>query len=81
MDIFPNVEMLPEPMGGTRRAQNLDTAIAVARHFLYVQEGSEKDRRLRELAPRFFRETPSGVEMCAASERPQGVVWWRTAGD
>ena len=77
MEIYPNVEMLP-PAATTRAAPNLETAIAMARHFLYVEAGSEKDERLREIAPRFVVETPEGVTMRGASERPQGVVWWRT---
>ncbi len=79
MEIYPNVEMLP-PATGTRTLPNLETAIAVARHFLYVEAGSEKEERLRQIAPRFVVETPEGVAMRGGSERPQGVVWWRTAG-
>jgi SAM-dependent methyltransferase len=78
MEIYPNVEMLPAASGGTRVLPNLETAIAMARHFLYIEAGSEKDKRLREIAPKFVVETPQGVTMRGASERPQGVVWWRT---
>jgi len=76
MEIYPNVEMLP-PATGTRTLPNLETAIAMARHFLYVEAGSEKEQRLRQIAPRFVVETPDGVTMRGGSERPQ-VVWWRT---
>lgn len=76
MDVFPNVEMLP-PAASTRRLPNLETAIAMARHFLYIEAGSDKDQHLREIAPRFVVETPEGVTMRGGSERPQGVVWWR----
>lgn len=79
MDIYPNVEMLPAPMG-TRTLPNLEAAIAFARHFLYIEGGSEKDFRLREVAPKFLVETPEGVTM-RGSERPQGVVWWRVGGE
>ncbi len=78
MEIYPNVEMLP-PATGTRTLPNLETAIAIARHFLYVEAGSEKEQRLRQVAPKYVIETPEGVTM-RGSERPQGVVWWRTAG-
>ena len=79
MGIYPDVAMLP-PAAGTRTLPNLETAIAMARHFLYIEAGSEKEKRLREIAPRYVVETPEGVTMRGASERPQGVVWWR-AGD
>jgi 2-polyprenyl-3-methyl-5-hydroxy-6-metoxy-1,4-benzoquinol methylase len=78
MDIFPNVEMLPVSRGGTRHIPNMETAITMARHFLYIQPGSEKEARLRELAPQFVEETPEGLQMKGASERPLGIVWWRT---
>lgn len=76
MEVYPNVEMLP-PATGTRTLPNLETAIAMARHFLYIEANSEKDRRLREIAPQFVVETPEGITMRGGSERPQGVVWWR----
>jgi 2-polyprenyl-3-methyl-5-hydroxy-6-metoxy-1,4-benzoquinol methylase len=76
MGIYPDVAMLP-PATGTRTLPNLETAIAMARHFLYIEAGSEKEQRLREIAPRFVVETPEGVTMRGASERPQGVVSWR----
>jgi 2-polyprenyl-3-methyl-5-hydroxy-6-metoxy-1,4-benzoquinol methylase len=80
MEIYPNVEMLPPASGaGTRTLPNLETAIAVARHFLYIEAGSEKDNRLREIAPKYVVETPAGVTMRGASERPQGVVWWKAS--
>jgi 2-polyprenyl-3-methyl-5-hydroxy-6-metoxy-1,4-benzoquinol methylase len=79
MGIYPNVQMLDELRGGTRTAPGLEAAIGMARHFLYIQPGSEKERRLREVAPEFVTETPQGVVMKGASERPAGVVWWETA--
>ncbi len=79
MEIYPNVSMFP-PAVGTRTLPNLDATIAVASHFLYIEPGTEKEARLRETAPRFVVETPQGL-MVKGEERPQGVVWWRTAGD
>ena len=79
MGIFPNVEMAP-PGGGPRTMPTRDAALAMARHFLYVAAGSEKDRRLLEIAEDFIVETPKGMAMRNASERPQGVVWWKTGG-
>jgi SAM-dependent methyltransferase len=76
MEIYPDVSMLPAAMG-TRTVPSLEAAIATARNFLYVEEGSEKDRRLREVAAKFVVETPAGLTMRGASERPQGVVSWR----
>ena len=71
--------MLPASIGAaTRYIPNMEVAIAFARHFLYIKEGSEKDQRLREIAPKFVEETPQGLTMKGASERPLGVVWWRT---
>jgi len=77
MGIYPNVEMAP-PAGGPRSLPNMETAIAMARHFLYIAPGSDKEARLREVAPRFVIDTPDGVAIQPASERPQGIVWWRT---
>ncbi|MEX0683789.1 MAG: class I SAM-dependent methyltransferase [Dehalococcoidia bacterium] len=74
MGVYPNVEMAPA--GGPRSLPNLETAIAMARHFLYIAPGSDKEARLREIAPQFVIETPEGVAMRDASERPQGIVWW-----
>ena len=76
MGIYPNVEMSP-PAGGPRTMPSLETAIAMARHFLYIEEGSAKDAKLREVAPQFVAETPNGVVMRDASERPQAIVSWR----
>jgi 2-polyprenyl-3-methyl-5-hydroxy-6-metoxy-1,4-benzoquinol methylase len=76
MGIYPNVEMMPATSGGTRVMPSVDVALAIARHFLYIEAGSEKDKRLVEVAPEFVAETPRGVVMKDASERPQGVVWW-----
>jgi SAM-dependent methyltransferase len=78
MEIYPNVSM--SPAVGTRTLPSLDATIAVASHFLHIEPGSEKEARLREIAPRFVVETPQGL-MVKGEERPQGVVWWRTAGD
>ncbi len=78
MGIYPNVEMMPAGSGGTRTMPSLETALAIARHFLYIEAGSDKDRRLQEVAPEFIEETPKGFTMRGASERPQGVVWWQT---
>jgi SAM-dependent methyltransferase len=77
MGIYPNVEMAP-PAGGPRVMPNREAALAMARHFLYVEAGSDKDRRLGEIGNDFLVETPKGVVMKGASERPQGVVWWTT---
>jgi len=76
MGIYPNVDMAP-PAGGTRTMPTMDAAVAMARHFLYIAPGSDKDRKLQEVAGDFVVETPKGVAMKDASERPQGVVWWR----
>jgi SAM-dependent methyltransferase len=80
MEIYPDIAMLP-PATSTRSLPNLETAIAFARHFLYIEAGSEKEQRLRDIAPRFVVETPQGVTMRGASERPQGVVSWRVGSD
>lgn len=77
MGVFPNVEMAPQA-GGPRILPNLETAIAMARHFLYIAPGSDKEARLREITPQFVVESEKGVTMRDASERPQGIVWWRT---
>jgi 2-polyprenyl-3-methyl-5-hydroxy-6-metoxy-1,4-benzoquinol methylase len=80
MGIFPSVEMMPAASGGTRVMPSIDVALAIARHFLYIEAGSDKDRRLQEVAPKFVLETANGVTMKGASERPQGVVWWKSEG-
>jgi hypothetical protein len=76
MDIFPNVEMAP-PGGGPRTMPTVEAALAMARHFLYIAPGSDKDQKLQQIAPDFVVETPKGVAMKNASERPQGIVWWQ----
>lgn len=76
MGIFPNVEMFPPQAPAS--APNLDAALAFARHFLYIEPGSEKDARLSAVAREMAVETPGGgVSLRAAQTRPMGVVWWR----
>lgn len=77
MDIYPNVEMMPF-LGTMRVSPDMEAAIQMARHFLYIQPGSEKEARLRQVAPEFVEETPKGIAMKGVSARPQGVVWWKS---
>jgi SAM-dependent methyltransferase len=75
MGIFPDVQMVP---GSPRPpAPNLDFALQIARYFLYVQPGSEKDDRLREAAASIVVETPDGVTIRGFGGQPQGLVTWR----
>jgi 2-polyprenyl-3-methyl-5-hydroxy-6-metoxy-1,4-benzoquinol methylase len=76
MEVYPNVEMLGGSVA-SRTLPDMESATAIARHFLYIQPGSDKDARLREIMPGFVTQTPKGFAMRAASERPQGLVWWR----
>lgn len=79
MDIYPNVNTLP----GVARpsAPTLEAAIQVARHFLYLEPGSEKDKRLEQVAREMATQTPDGGwTVRAPNVRPQAVVWWRTNG-
>lgn len=78
MDIYPNLTMCPPAMT-TRTMPDLETALAITRHFLYIQPGSEKDARLREVLPQFLSETEGGLIMRGQSQRPQGIVWWPPA--
>jgi hypothetical protein len=75
MNIFPDVRMLP----GTRRPAmpSMDAALTMARHFLYVQPGTDKDERLRDAASAVVVETPEGVIIRGFGGRPQGLVTWR----
>jgi len=75
MGIFPNVEMLDA--GRPRSAPNLDVALAMARLMLFVQPGSEEDRRLEEAAREMAVDIPEGVTLRGRRARPQGVLWWR----
>jgi SAM-dependent methyltransferase len=79
MGLYPDVQMLP----GTPRpaAPSMDVALQIARHFLYVQPGTDKDDRLREAAAAVVVETPEGVTLRGFGGQPQGLVTWRPAGD
>jgi SAM-dependent methyltransferase len=78
MGYYPDLQMLPgAPRPG---APNMDTALAIARHFLYVQPGTEKDDRLREAASAVVVEAPDGgVTLRGFGGQPQGLVTWRPA--
>ncbi len=78
MEIYPNVNTLP---GAARQtAPTLEMAIQFARHFLYVEPGSEKDKRLEQVAREVAVQTPEGRwTIRPAQTRPQACVWWRTA--
>ncbi len=75
MGIFPNVEMLEA--GGPRSAPNLDAALAMARHMLFVRLGSPEGTRLENAAREMAVQTSEGVTLRGRRTRPQGVVWWR----
>jgi hypothetical protein len=76
MDIFPNMQMFPPASRAS--APTLETAIAIARHFLYVEPGSEKDERLKQAAVEMAIEAPDGgVSLRTVQARPMGVLWWR----
>jgi 2-polyprenyl-3-methyl-5-hydroxy-6-metoxy-1,4-benzoquinol methylase len=74
MGIYPNVEMLSAP---PRFSPSLEAAIAIARHMLHVEAGSEKDERLEAAARELAVETPQGVTLRRHAARPMGVVWWQ----
>lgn len=76
MEIYPSLEMLPATP--PRSAPSMEKAMQIARHFLYVQPGSEEDKRLVQAAPRLVEETPEGLTLRGQRSRPQAVVWWRT---
>lgn len=76
MGINPNVSMMPAMT--PRRMPDLDSALAYARHMLWVDPGSEKDKRLLEAVDRLVEQSPEGVALVRKSPVP-GVVWWRKA--
>ena len=76
MGLYPNVTMLPE--APPRRMPNIEAAIALARHMLHVDAGSEKDARLLAAVDRLAVVTPEGVTL-RRNAPPPGVVWWRKA--
>ena len=78
MGIFPNVEIVDA--GRPRSTPNLDVALAMARHLLFVRPGSKEDNRPEEAAREMAVETPEGVTLRGHRARPQGVVWWRPDG-
>ena len=78
MGIFPNVEIVDA--GRPRSTPNLDVALAMARHLLFVRPGSKEDNRLEEAAREMAVETPERVTLRGHRARPQGVVWWRPDG-
>jgi SAM-dependent methyltransferase len=75
MEIFPDLQMLP---GAPRpAAPNMDFALQIARHFLYVEPGTEKDERLREAAAAVAVEQTDGtVTLRGFGGQPQGLVTW-----
>jgi SAM-dependent methyltransferase len=74
MGIYANVTMMPGLP--PRRMPDLDAALALARHMLWVDVGSEEDKRLVEAAERIAVKTPEGVSLRQKDPVP-GVVWWR----
>jgi SAM-dependent methyltransferase len=75
MGIFPDLQMIA---GSVRPpAPSLEAALQIARHFLYVEPGTEKDERLREAAAAVVVETPEGVMLRGFGGQPQGLVTWR----
>lgn len=73
MGIYPNVSMMPETP--PRRMPNLDAALSLARHMLWVEQGSEQDERLVEAVERVAVQTPEGVVLRRQNPVP-GIVWW-----
>jgi SAM-dependent methyltransferase len=79
MEIYPNVNTLPG--AGRPSAPSLEMAIQFARHFLYLEPGSEKDKRLEQVAREIAVQTPDGGwTIRPAQTRPQACVWWRVDG-
>jgi hypothetical protein len=76
MGLEPNITMGPTT-AGRMAVPNVDTAIAFARHFLYIEPGSEADKRLLAALPDLVEETPEGITMRQWQPPSQGVIWWR----
>jgi SAM-dependent methyltransferase len=79
MGFYPDVQMVP---GSPRpAAPSMEVALQIARHFLYVEPGTEKDERLREAAAAVAVEAADGtVTLRGFGGQPQGLVTWRSAG-
>lgn len=77
MGIYPNVEMFSP---SRRRAlPSRDVAAAFARRLLFVDPGSEQDKRLAAALDELIEETPDGFSLRGQRAWPQGLVWWSTA--
>jgi SAM-dependent methyltransferase len=76
MEIYPDVATLPA--AARPSAPSLDIALQFARHFLYLEPGSEKDARLDTIGREMAVQTPDGGwTVRPPHTRPQAVVWWR----
>ncbi len=78
MDIFPDVRMLPKT--SPESIKNREVAIKLLRHLLYVEAGTELDRRLTSAAHELLAETPAGLVPYGAKPRQQGLISWRPDG-
>jgi SAM-dependent methyltransferase len=74
MEIYPNAEMFAP--AGQRAAPNRDTALAMLRGMLRVDEGTERDERLVVAMDELVEETEEGLVISGWRRRPQGLVWW-----
>jgi hypothetical protein len=76
MGIEPNITMGPS-IAGRMSVPDRDTALMMARHFLYVEPDSDADKRLQAALPELIEETPEGIVIRNFQARSQGTIWWR----
>lgn len=76
MGIEPNITMGPSIAARTHLPDR-EAAIAMTRHFLYIDAGSEADKRLQAALPELIEETPEGMVMRQFEPPKQGTIWWR----
>lgn len=70
----PSVWLDERPVGSF---PDLDTVANFARHQLFIQEGSEKDRKLREeVLPSLLERQPDGSVRLQRTPIPLGIVTW-----
>ena len=75
MDIYPDVEMVQT--SGPRSADDMESALKMLRRFIYVEPGTEKDKRLQETAKELLIETSDGLVVQGAKLRRQALVTWK----
>ncbi|MBI4202548.1 MAG: methyltransferase domain-containing protein [Chloroflexi bacterium] len=74
MGIYPNLEMLDAE--GPRTYPDVEGWRRELRRRLYVEPGTEQDRRVEQVLASGLVQTPQGLALKGAKGRRLGVAWW-----